>query len=58
MGSTSYKTNEMARYENTSCKLKWNGNSLSISCKANEISGYENTSCKVKWNGTSSKYFM
>ena len=25
VGSTSWKTNEMARNENTWCKLKWNG---------------------------------
>ena len=52
------ENNEIAPYENTSCKLKWNGTSGSTSCKAYEIAGYENTSCKVKWNGTSWKYFI
>ena len=37
MGSTSCKTNEMARYDNTSCKVKWNDARASISCQRNEM---------------------
>ena len=53
--STSCKTNEIARYESTSCELKWNGQISSTPYKTNEMNRYENTSCKGKWTCPSCK---
>ena len=43
MASTSCKTKEMARYENTSFKVKSNSRVSSTSCKKDDMTRNENT---------------
>ena len=57
-GNISWKTNDMARIENTWCKENKIERIGNISCNTNEISRIENTSCYLKQNGPNWKYFM